>query len=306
MLVLIGNGVHPIINNGRPADFDVLIFTWMMAAWECAFSILFLFIEKRSGQLHYLTRQGGANTGNFKVTTFRLVIIGLIFTVATYYYVLGLSLAGSISGSIALKTSPIYAMLIGSIFLNEKTSKSSIFLTAFMLLGLYYMATAGTFLFGDFNRGVGMLLLVPLLWGIGHAIGRVLLKNGLASTVEIIFVRTAIVFGIIFGISLRVNGWNQILRLLTSPVHLFFGAAMGIMYFFMHYGWYKSITTIDLGFASALVIPSPAITVILAIWISKEPLYSYQIIGMLVMFVGLYAMLYIQFRGKKERRKKTS
>ena len=141
MLVLIGNGVHPIINNGRPADFDVLIFTWMMAAWECAFSILFLFIEKRSGQLHYLGRQGRSISGHFKATTFRLVIIGLIFTVATYYYVLGLSLAGSISGSIALKTSPIYAMLIGAFFLNEKVSKSSIFLTAFMLLGLYYMAT---------------------------------------------------------------------------------------------------------------------------------------------------------------------
>ena len=69
---------------------------------------------------------------------------------------------------------------------------------------------------------------------------------------------------------------------------------MGGTYLLMHISWYNSITLIDLSYASALVTPSPVITAFLSFIILNESVESYHFIGMVIMFIGLYLMIYFK------------
>ncbi|MCK5346524.1 MAG: DMT family transporter, partial [Candidatus Heimdallarchaeota archaeon] len=223
----------------------------------------------------------------------RLLLIGIIFSGATYLYIDGLTEAGAIVGSLALKISPVYAMLLGVLFLGEKVSWKQITLTMVMLFGLYYLGTAGTFVFGSFSLGFAKLLFVPLLWGIGHALTKPLLENHTISPIQIIVVRTSIISVVIGGTTIILYGFSSIGNALMHPEYLLFSLLMGGTYFFMHISWYNSITYIDLGYASALVTPSPAITTILAVSIGLETLHGYDIIGMAVVFISLFGLIWV-------------
>ena len=305
LVVLIGNGIHPIINNSRPEGFESLIFAWLMSLWEFLGVIPIVLLERKNKKV---TAQNSSELINNHPTLDpvrkraiigRMLVVGIIFTVATYFYIEGLTLTGSISGSIALKSAPIYAMIIGALFLGEKMTWKQVITIFFMLFGLIYLATAGTFNLDQFGIGFAMLLLVPLLWGSGHAMIKPLLKSGEITTPTAIMVRTGLVSLILFTISVGVNGLEAIKSTLVSPIHMGFAALMGITYLLMHYAWYRSITTIELGLASALVIPSPALTTLFSIIVTNEPIYSYHIIGMAVMFIGLYILIALKPRTNK-------
>lgn len=309
LVVLIGNGIHPIINNIRPESLDALNFVFQMSLWEMVFAIIFLavkfFINKpKPMQLSNSIPTEMHHQRTFrKRNLFRLVIIGLLFSGATYLYISGLSEAGAIVGSIALKVSPIYAMLLGVLFLGEKVSWKQIGLTVCMLFGLYYLGTAGTFVFGSFSLGFAKLLIVPLFWAIGHALTKPLLENNSISPLQVILVRSSIVSLVIGGLTAILYDFSFLLDALQRPENLGFSFLMGGTYFFMHISWYNSITYIDLGYASALVTPSPALTTILAVSLGLEFFHRYDLIGMVVMFLGLFGLIWMK---NKEMRSQKS
>ena len=297
IVVLLGNGVQPIINNARPLSFDPLNFTWMLSLIECLCVLPFFLYEKvspRKTQISQCIDKHGTKKDAWKL----FLAVGGMFSIATILYTTGLSLAGSINGSIALKSSPIYAIFVGALYLKEKINKTQLTLTGIMLIGLYYQGTRGTWLLDEFNSGFLMLIITTLFWTIAHAITKPFLQSGTVSISEVIFYRTLIVLITVFSISIGYYGIDHIIASFIAPGHLLFAFYMGSTYFLMHACWYKSITSINLSLASALVIPSPAITTILAMIITQEPLHSYQIIGMAVMMIGLYALMINKMRQK--------
>jgi len=310
LIVLIGNGIHPIINNLRPGEFSSTIFVLQMSIWEflCAFIVLSIQKIKKKKNLKSVETKSvsGQICYSKKHLFFRMIIIGLIFAIATYGYVEGLKLAGSISGSIALKISPIYAIVIGFLFLGEKINFKQILITFFMLFGVYYLGTNGTFLMDQFSIGFAILLIVPFLWTIAHALTKSLLENNILVPNQVIFIRTGIISLSFLIINLIVIGWNELLLSFINPSFLLFSFLMGFTYFFMHFSWYSSITSIDLSYASALVTPSPAITTLFVFLLKMEDFHYYQLIGMIWAFVGLYALILINKKSpeKKEKEKK--
>lgn len=310
LVVLIGNGIHPIINNLRPEEFSSTIFVLQMSMWEFLCAFIVLLFQKRKSKKKKLISAVNKNSGQIcyskKYLVFRMLIIGLIFAIATYGYVEGLKLAGSISGSIALKISPIYAIIIGSLFLSEKINIKQILITFFMLFGIYYLGTNGTFQMDQFSIGFTILLIVPFLWTIAHALTKPLLENNILVPNQVIFIRTGIISLSFLIINLIVIGWNELLLSFINPSFLLFSFLMGFTYFFMHFSWYSSISSIDLSYASALVTPSPAITTLFAFLLKMEDFQYYQLIGMIWAFIGLYALILINKKSpeKKEKEKK--
>ncbi len=303
LVVLLGNGVHPIINGYRPDDLSSLTFAWMISLIEVIGALPFYF-RARSRAL----KNKGSPQLNFdrqkklpmKVVLLRMALVGLIFSIATYLYIEGLTLASSISGSIALKTAPIYAMVIGVLFLKEKTDLIQILITLLMFIGLYYLATKGTFRLEGFSVGFVILLIVPFLWSAGHAITKPLLTSGSISIPLVIIIRVGITFIVLLSASWAVEGIDHIFTSLLDPANLLFALAMGGTYLFMHLSWFSSLSKINLSYASSLVIPSPAITAIISVLLGTEPLLGYQITGMVVMFAGLYTL--IVYNSKKSKR----
>ncbi len=304
LVVLIGNGIHPIINTTRPDDLTALQFVFLMSLWECCLSIPLLFKDFKAKKAHSkkIEVPSSQKTNLGKIAA-RLVLVGLIFSLATYLYIEGLTLAGSVSGSIAIKISPIYAMIIGILFLHEKIDIKQIILTILMLGGIFYLGTEGKFQIETFSLGFAMCLTTPLLWIIGHAITKPLLTKKLVSPAQVIFIRSGVITLSIFIVNSIVYGFQSIFASFAQFDHLFFAFLMGGTYLLMHISWYTSIKFIDLSYASALVTPSPIITALLSFLILNEPIESYHIIGMIILFVGLYLMIYFKAKARNKKEK---
>ncbi|WP_371803377.1 DMT family transporter [Candidatus Lokiarchaeum ossiferum] len=304
LVVLVGNGVHPIINSSRPEDLSALQFVFLMSLIECCLSLPFFIKDMKKRKLTPITSDlTSFQKLPIKNVISRLVLVGLIFSLATYLYIEGLTLAGGVSGSIALKTSPIYAMIVGFFFLHEKFDIKQIFLTFLMLVGLFYLGTEGKFELDAFSLGFGMCLITPLFWTIGHAITKPLLVNKRAPPSQVIFIRSGVITLTIFCVNVFNDGLQIILHSFTQINHLFFAFLMGGTYFLMHLSWYNSISLIDLSYASALVTPSPVITALLSFIILGEPIKGYHIIGMAIMLIGLYLMIYIKAKKRNKEKK---
>ncbi len=291
IIVLIGNGIHPIINNSRPLLLDPLNFVLQMSIFEFILAIPTCVLEIRGLKANKQMITIPQDKKPRMVYFIRLFLIGAIFTAANYFYVVGLQLAGSVSGSIALKVSPLYLLLIGALFLNEKFDWKQLLIICWMLIGLFYLATQGTWQIEVFSIGFGILLITPLLWSIGHAITKVLIRNNQIFPSFVILVRTGIITILIFTITIITNGWNYIQDSFLNPEFQWFSFLMGITYFFMHFGWYTAIGYLDLSFASALVTPSPILTLLFALIFTDESVHPYQIIGMIGIFIGLYLLI---------------
>jgi len=306
LIVLIGNGFHPIINNLRPEEFSSTIFVMQMSIWEFICAFIVFIIQKRNKKVNSdgaISKNSSQICFSKKNLIFRMLIVGFLFSIATYGYVEGLKEAGSISGSIALKISPIYAIIIGFLFLGEKLKIKPILITLFMLLGIYYLGTNGTFLIDQFSIGFAILLVVPFLWTIAHALTKPLLENQVLVPNQVIFIRTGIISLSFLIINLFIYDWNELLLSFINPSFLFFSFLMGFTYFFMHFSWYSSIIIIDLSYASALVTPSPAITTLIAFLLKMEDFHIYQLIGMIWAFIGLYGLILINKNPEKKKKK---
>ena len=301
VVVLLGNGIHPIINNSRPVALDPLNFLLQMSIIEFFMAIPSAYLElKYFKKQHKTLYKPKSPTERWKFYL-NLSFIGIIFTGSNYLYIVGLKLAGSISGSLALKVSPIYLLLIGVVFLGEKFNWKQLIIVFWMLGGLYYLATEGTLQADIFSLGFGILLITPLLWGTGHAITKILFRKNMILPSFVILVRTGGISILIFLINLGTNGWNNIAQSFLTTENQWFSFLMGGTYFCMHFGWYWAIKYLDLGFTSALVTPSPALTILFAYFITADQIYPYQIIGMIIVFIGLYALILLNTKSRSSK-----
>ncbi len=306
LIVLFGNGVHPILNNTRPVDLYAVIFSFFFSFWEFAVGLVYFSIYKMRRKA-----DDEVKLVDFSIEPHKkwravglLAIIGALFSVATFLYVRGLELAGSVSGSIALKTAPLYSILIGAIYLKEKVDYRLLLTIGAMITVLIYIGTAGTFQVEVFSRGFAYLLLVPFLWTIGHAIAKKLMNQKIINPLSIIVIRTGIVFIVLFIYALSTMGWQTVSYSLTNRDHILFSFVFGAIYFCMHLGWYRTIQILDLGYASAFVNPSPIITALLALVITKESIEPYHIVGLIVIIVALYMMIYFKSHPLKRKQSK--
>ncbi len=282
----------------------------MLSFIELIISIPVVFLKEKKQGLTFFRIKQHFNWPDQKKTFYLMIIVGILFAIATYFYVEGLYLAGSVSGSIVVKISPIYSMIIGFLFLNEKIDKKLLILTFVMLFGIYYMGTEGTLQLLNFSLGLIMCLITPLFWMIGHSITKPLLENENITIYQVIFLRTFFVCVITFILSLLINGWGMTVNAFINPNYILYAFLMGGTYFVMHIAWYGSIKLINLSFASALCIPSSAFTAIIAYLFFDAEIYNYHIVGSIIMIVGLYFLIYfhnqqntIEFRKEFDNKK---
>ncbi|MHA1673571.1 MAG: DMT family transporter [Promethearchaeota archaeon] len=299
LVVLFGNGIHPIINNSRPNELNGFLFVLLISFWEFITSTSISLLgkySKKKGNLHQQPPTSIHPPINHKKNIGILIGVGIIFSVATYLYVEGLINAGAVSGSIALKASPIYAFIIGALFFKERPKFGQIFFTSIILVGIYYLGTEGTWQMDAFSLWFGLLLLVPLLWVIGHSFTKPLLEKGQVTTLRVIQIRSGIITTILLIISLFLFGFQEVISVFLSWNAFVSSFLMGFIYFLMHYSWYNSIRAISIAYASALVTPSPLITALFAWMFLNEPLLPYHFIGLLITIIGLNGLIWINSR----------
>jgi O-acetylserine/cysteine efflux transporter len=183
----------------------------------------------------------------------RLLAIAALGTGAAFWlFFLGASRATAIDAALCLQTEPAYSLLLTWLALGHRPTRRRVVAIIISLLGIT-LAVGGHGLSG--SSGVWILLVTPLCWQLSHLI----VLRGLIGVSPLILTGARYIHG----------GWMLALIWLLSGSATGFAAAtqwlaqlplLALQGVVLSYGgtllWYQSITRLDLGRATAIVVPS--------------------------------------------------
>jgi drug/metabolite transporter (DMT)-like permease len=311
LIVLVFNGSQSVVSNLRPSELNTLSYTFAVILFEfLIFLILYVLecifrkriksqnISKDNNNCAYSTDKEQQRTELSKTNIIiRLLLIGLIFSFATYFVFLGYQSVDNVTGSIAVKTQPISMLIIGAIFLKEKVTLKESLSAGIMLLSVYYISTAGTMKMGEITPGIIYLLIAPTLWNIGHAITKRLFTDEILTVEQLILIRLGL-SGLFTYLLFIILYDSETIWSFNSPKYLPSIYGMVFVYVMLHSFWYRTIKEIDVSLATSIIIPGPVVTVLLTYFFIKQPLYSYHFIGLIGTLIGLYGLLFMKNRKK--------
>ncbi len=286
VITLFAIASQPIISGKRPAILDPVIFALATNLFENLIILPFAIkdtIYNRKSNPYFIKE-------TIRKYWWRFLIIGSVFAVSLIMFFYGFDISGAISGSIVMKSDIIFTLIIGWIFLREKASVLQIIFTGIILLILVYTFTSGTFQIDQINIGTVILFIMPLLWTIGNSVAKPLLKDGIITPSQIIYIRTLISTILLCIFYFLIFPMSNIM-LFVNWKNLLFMFLIGFSYTLGHIGWYTSIKHIDLAISSAITAPQPIVTSIFAWLILSEPIEIYHYIGLAVIFVSILIIL---------------
>ncbi len=304
MVILVG--LQPIIANSRPAMLDAYIF----AAMTCIIQALIFFpimrIEKNTIESCKEDNPEEKSEPNTLLYVWKkhkriLIYIGINFSVSQFLFYLGFELAGSINGALAQKTTVIFGLLFGYLINKEEVSKTQILFSFILLFGVTLAITEGSLNLLEFNVGVLIMFITTSLWMLAHAITKPLLANNEATPVQLVFIRNGL-SGIIlissyfsFYFIFQPILFPEKINLLIDPINIIFFIAMGVIYGFDLYCWYKLICFVEVSKASVIASPTPIVTAFFAIFIG-EIFTIFHLLGLIIIIISIYIIV----REKKE------
>jgi len=286
--------ILPIITNSRPEDLNALSYSFYLSFWELVCSLPLFFIELRRKELGIF--QKNINLNVKKKTYTVMGITGVIFSISTFVYVLAFETAGTISAAIAIQIYPLFSILWEFILYKKKKSWKELIFTIIIVIGLYYLGTAGTWLISGFSPWFGLALIVPFLWAIAHVIIKNTLDSSPITPNQVTFFRVCISSVVLFVISSTVFGIESVVVGFGNMEYLLFGFIMGAVYYLELVNWFYAVKHVDVSLASTITTPTPAVTMILAVIILGDQIYPFQVITMIIVFISLYGLLWV---GKK-------
>ncbi len=297
-------GFEPIVANARPEILDAYFF----AATTCLMQgFLFLplaLIERKRIKASLLTdpsktEEKTRQLNGWKSNKLLLIYIGINFGIAQILFFLGYRLAGAINGSLAQKTTVIFALLFGYLINKEKITKMQVIFSFILLFGLILAITEGSFNLLQFNLGVIVLLITAALWYLAHALTKPVFDRKELTSILLVFLRNML-SGIFLFITYFLFFPIENIMLLFNPIHMLFIVAMGVVYGFALYFWYKSLADLGTSKASVIASPTPIITALLATMLLGEIFSIFHLIGMLIV-IGAIVMIVRPQKKAKEK-----
>ncbi|WP_456366453.1 DMT family transporter [Thermococcus sp.] len=209
-------------------------------------------------------------------------LTGLFATTIAYsLFTYGTKLSTAINSAILTRFEVFYSFLIGWLFLRERITAKGAFSAFALVSGVFLVVTGGRGM--TVREGDLLLLLTPLFWQIGHAIA----KRTAYSSLTIATLRNT--FG---GLLLLVPVFKT--GFAFTPLAL----AEGVIIALTQSLWYYSIARINLSKATAILTPSPVLSVIVSMALLGERATVYHIAGLTLIIAGI---LLVAFE-KSERR----
>lgn len=230
----------------------------------------------------------------------RLLLIAFFATtVSSLCFFLGTAQTSAANASLLIQSEPVYSIALSAIFLGEAVSARHLGATALLLAG------AAAVLFQDglqLQAGDALVALTPLWYQVGHLIAKKMMP-GLKTRMVIPAMRMGVGGALLMIIALvRDPGVAQLLLDpgLMARLALFGLAVVGLE----KLAWYEALARIDLGKASALLVPSVAVGVVGAWLLLDEPLSLAQLAGLMLMLAGLgwLATLQLNTAGRPRQR----
>ena len=282
-------GVMPVISNGRPPGASALTFALLLTYWEAAFAIPVQVREWRSGERGLLAEALPRAT----VRRVGLVTVGtsILFGLATWGYVLAFQTAGSVNAAIALQVYPILAAAAEVVVLRARKTAAELAATGVIVVALYYLATGGTWRMSGLSGWFAVALSVPVMWTFAHVVLRQALLTTAITPLQVTTSRLVVSAVFLTPVALLVDGPRAVGAALLDPGIELFAAVMGLAYYAELVLWFYAVLHIDISLGSAITVPAPAVTLVLAVALLGEHAHAYQVVALGAVLVGLLALL---------------
>ncbi len=297
-------GLQPIIANSRPSELDAYFFAATTCIIEASLFFPLMLIERKKIKASYMNEQTNSEElysqlNGWKKNKILLLYVGINFGIAQILFFLGYQLAGAINGSLAQKTTVIFALLFGYLINREKISKVQIIFSCVLLFGLTLAVTQGSFNLLEFNIGVLLIFITVILWMLGHSLTIPVFDRNEATPTQIVFIRnflSGLFLITTYFIIFPLDNFN----LLFDKINIFFIAAMGISYGLGLFCWYKVLSYLGTSKATAMTGGTPIITIIFASIILGEIFTNFHIIGAILVILSV--LIIVKPRMDEERK----
>jgi drug/metabolite transporter (DMT)-like permease len=295
-------GVLPILANARPAGFDGLTFTIWLTVWQILSALPLYLRERAQGQRGLFEAAGGGKSRSWTISV--AVSTGVMFGLATYMYVVAAEKAGPVSMAIVLQAYPLMTMLAEAIFLKKRKTPAELGFTALMIVALVYLTTNGTFSIADISWWSVFALGIPALWTIAHLLLKTQVLDRTTMTLNQVTLSRLLVSGAFLAVlCLAVGSPSAVLAGLTDPGLQRAAFIMGLAYYVELIFWFQAIRNIDVSVASAIEVPSPAVTMLVAVLFAGVGVTPPQVLAMVAVVAGMYGLL---FAGRAQRRRQAA
>jgi len=215
-----------------------------------------------------------------------IAVVGGSFAFLLFFS--GLSLTTSGRAAFLQKTMPLYITVLAFLFLKEKISKKYLYALLLMFIGtlaVYFSQIDISALWSNPSLGDILIIGATFLWAVENIIARKSMikgENNFVVSFARMFFGGLILFAVVllFGkadLLLSLNA-NQVTNISISTLILF-------SYVFF---WYWSIKMINVSKASAFLLLSPAISLLLGAIFIGEPIPFLQLIGCALIGIGSY------------------
>ncbi len=293
-------GLEPVVANLRfisSVYIDPFIFAAMTAFFEALIFLPIYLNERRTLKFsidqaasHIELLNSKLNGWKMRRNVFLLLSIAIVFSIVPVLLYIGFELAGNVNASLTLKTEIIFSMLYGNLILNEKITKTQIFFSAVLFLGLILAVTRGSFNLVEFNIGVLILLIDVAIFTFMHTLTKKGLDRNEITPIQVVFIRNLISSILLLIFYLFIFPQRNISILLEPQNYLFF-ILMAFIYGFALLTWYKTLSFIEIGRATIIVSITPIITAFFSFIIYGEILTIYHIIGTMIVIFSIYMIV---------------
>ncbi|TFG00700.1 MAG: DMT family transporter [Promethearchaeota archaeon] len=288
-------GLQPIVANARPEFIDPYVFSILTLFFEAVifFPIMLIqgYLYKAKYENNVISKEELESFLNgYKHNKLRLFYVGITFGVGQILFFIGYTLAGSINGALAQKSTIFFSLLFSYLILNEKITKIQIIFSTFLFFGLILAVTQGTFNLLELNMGVIVLLFLASIWMLAHTLTKPIFNRKEGYPSQIVFIRNiigAIILFFIFLILFPV----ELITMLSNPIVIFWGFLMGGTYGIGLYFWYNTLKYLDVAKANILVSPTPIVTTIFASIFLGEIFTIFHLIGMVIVIVSIIIIM---------------
>ena len=260
------------LTTGRADPFFVAAATGSFAGAGCA-----LLLAVR-GELPALWRGGRGP---------KLLLLGALGTgLAFLLFYAGAGRATAIETALALQVEPAYSLLLSWLALGHRPTLRRVAALAVILGGIALALGVRTV---AASSGIALLMATPLCWQLSH----LLVLRRLPGTPPIVLTSARYVYGgALLGLALAVRGGAlppaaDLLGLL--PVLALQGLVLSLIGTLL---WYQTISRLDLGRATAIVVPSiPVLSLGASFLVVGEVATPRQWLGLLLTAAGVLAMV---------------
>lgn len=276
----------PILAGIRPTHIDALSFTLAVTAWQLVSALPLLAVEQAQ------RRQSKAKLelSLSKKTMALALLTGAMFGLSTLMYVVAAEKIGAVNFIVLLQAYPLIALVLEAILLRSRKTRREWAFTVLIVAAIVYLMTEGTFRLSNISWWSGFALIVPVIWSLAHILLRQILLTTPISPNDVTVSRLVIsgAFLLLAQFSIGVPG---ALNNFMNWDFLKMAMPLGVAYYIELLFWFYAMRHIDVSLGSSIMVPSPAITMLVTVFLLGGTVATWQVAAMVVVVIGLWGLL---------------